>query len=149
MKIYPLILIVDDEQDFLDSLLRGLRTAGFKHLKATTDPIEAARLFKDGGDFDIVLIDICMDGIDGFELMKIIRKFSPKTGCIIITGLDEAAVTEQSLCNGACDCLVKPISKDQLIFALNHTMERMRHFDIVETYGHQQTTSRNNAIESP
>ena len=122
MKLYPHILIVDDEQDFLDSIRRGLLTSGFKHLKATTDPFEAARLFEGGSDFDIALIDFVMPGMDGIELMEISRKYCPKTECIIITGMDEDEVAAQSLLKGACGCLVKPFSKEQLVSALKYTL---------------------------
>jgi CheY-like chemotaxis protein len=59
------ILIVDDEQDFLDSARRGLLGTGFKNLKLESDPRNAAASVENGEKFDVALIDINMPWMDG------------------------------------------------------------------------------------
>lgn len=125
------IIVVDDEQDFLDSVLRGLVTAGFKSVKTEIDPLNASHLFKNGDIFDIALIDITMPGMNGIELLEVIRSCSPRTECIMVTAIDEARVAVQALRKGAYDYLVKPISKEDLISTLNRAIERKRLFDIL------------------
>jgi DNA-binding NtrC family response regulator len=126
------ILIVDDEQDFLESVRRGLITSGFKKVVTQIDPRKAADQFKNGKLFDIVLIDITMPGMNGIELLEIIRRNSPRTECIMVTAIDEARIAVQSLRKGAYDYLVKPISKEDLVSSLNRALERKRLFDLLD-----------------
>ena len=126
------ILVVDDEQDFLDSIRRGLVTSGFKNVTTETDPHRAAEMFEKGVMFDVVLIDITMPGMNGIELLEVIRSNSPRSECIMVTAVDEARVAVQSLRKGAYDYLVKPISKEDLVSSLNRALERKRLFDILD-----------------
>ena len=59
------ILVIDDERDFLESVRRGLITAGIKNVRIEADPQKAAAAFRQGQQFDIALIDITMQKIDG------------------------------------------------------------------------------------
>ncbi|MBE9545248.1 MAG: sigma-54-dependent Fis family transcriptional regulator [Proteobacteria bacterium] len=126
------ILVVDDEQDFLDSIRRGLVTSGFKNVTIETDPRRAVEMFEKGIMFDVVLIDITMPGMNGIELLEVIRSNSPRSECIMVTAVDEARVAVQSLRKGAYDYLVKPISKEDLVSSLNRALERKRLFDILD-----------------
>jgi DNA-binding NtrC family response regulator len=126
------IIVIDDEQDFLESVKRGLITSGFKNVRTETDPLKAAADFKNEEDYDIGLIDITMPGMDGIELLEIIKTHSPKTECIMITAVDEARMAVQCLRKGAYDYLVKPISKEDLVVSLKRALERKRLVDILD-----------------
>jgi DNA-binding NtrC family response regulator len=126
------ILVVDDERDFIDSVRRGLVTAGFKNVTTETDPHRATEMFTKGVMFDVVLIDITMPGMNGIELLEVIRSNSPRSECIMVTAVDEARVAVQSIRKGAYDYLVKPISKEDLVSSLNRALERKRLFDILD-----------------
>ena len=126
------ILVVDDEQDFIDSVRRGLVTSGFKNVTTETDPRRASEMFEKGIMFDVVLIDVTMPGMNGIELLEVIRSNSPRSECIMVTAVDEARVAVQSLRKGAYDYLVKPISKEDLVSSLNRALERKRLFDILD-----------------
>lgn len=126
------ILVIDDELDFLDSVRRGLITSGFKNVRTETDPLKAAADFENEEDYDICLIDITMPGMDGIELLEIIKTHSPKTECIMITAVDEARLAVQCLRKGAYDYLVKPISKEDLVVSLKRALERKRLVDILD-----------------
>jgi DNA-binding NtrC family response regulator len=126
------IIVIDDEQDFLDSMRRGLITSGFKKIQIENDPLEAAAAFKKGEIFDIALIDITMPGMDGIELLSVIRGTSPRTECIMVTAVDEVRVAIQCLRKGAYDYLVKPLSKEDLISSLNRALERKRLVDLLD-----------------
>jgi DNA-binding NtrC family response regulator len=82
--------------------------------------------------FDVVLIDITMPGMNGIELLEVIRSNSPRSECIMVTAVDEARVAVQSIRKGAYDYLVKPISKEDLVSSLNRALERKRLFDILD-----------------
>ena len=126
------IIVVDDESDFLDSVRRGLITSGFKNVHTEADPTKAAEVVESGKSFDIALIDITMPGLNGIELMQIIKNVQPRTECIMITALDEARTAVDCLKKGAYDYLVKPISKEDLISSINRALERKRLLDILD-----------------
>ena len=126
------ILAVDDEQDFLDSIRRGLFTAGFKNLHLEIDAQSAAELVAEQKTFfDVALIDISMPGMNGVELLKHIKHNTPDTQCIMITAVNDAEVAVDSLKNGAYDYLLKPITKDELITVLNRAMENKIMHDLL------------------
>jgi two-component system response regulator AtoC len=101
-----LIMIVDDEVDFLDSLRRGLVTSGFANVKTESDPLKAKDFFERGEAVDVALIDINMPGISGIQLLEFIKNYSPETECIMVTALNEARVAVECLKKGAYDYLV-------------------------------------------
>ena len=109
------------------------------------DPCRAAEQFENGKVFDVALIDITMPGMDGIELLEVIRNTSPRTECIMVTAIDEARVAVQSLRKGAYDYLVKPISKEDLVASLNRALERKRLFDILDLGKAQRVPRLQNA----
>jgi len=126
------IIVIDDEQDFLESVRRGLITSGFTNVTTEKDPIKAASLFKNRDDIDIALIDITMPGMDGLELLQAIKTVNPRTECIMVTAVDEARAAVECLRKGAYDYLVKPISKEDLILSINRALERKKLVDILD-----------------
>jgi len=126
------LIVIDDEQDFLDSIRRGLITSGFTNVNTEKDPLKAASYFYNDEDFDIALIDINMSGMDGLALLKEIKSASPRTECIMVTAVDEARAAVECLRRGAYDYLVKPISKEDLILSVNRALERKRLVEILD-----------------
>ncbi|MCK5268401.1 MAG: response regulator, partial [Spirochaetes bacterium] len=126
------IIVIDDEQDFLESIRRGLITSGFTNVTIEKDPIRAASFFNKKADFDIALIDITMPGMDGVELLQAIKTASPRTECIMVTAVDEARAAVECLRRGAYDYMVKPISKEDLILSVNRALERKKLIDILD-----------------
>ena len=131
-KMENRILVVDDERDFLESVNRGLITAGYKNVVIEADPRKTVTDFEQGEQFDIALIDITMPEIDGIELLEIIKGTSPATECIMVTAVDEARTAIQCLKKGAYDYLVKPISKEDLVSSVNRAFERKRLLEILD-----------------
>ena len=125
-------IVIDDERDFLESVRRGLITAGIKNVRIEADPQKAAAAFKQGQQFDIALIDITMPEMDGIGLLEIIKNNSPATECIMVTAVDEARTAIQCLKKGAYDYLVKPISKEDLVSSVNRASERKRLIEILD-----------------
>lgn len=127
------ILAVDDDQDFLDSIKRALLSAGFRHPILEKSPETAASFF-DGDviDIDVAFIDITMPGMSGEDLLEVIRRKNPDTECIMLTAINDASTAVRCLKKGAYDYLVKPISPDNLIGALNRTLERKRLLGLIE-----------------
>ena len=126
------VLVVDDERDFLESIRRGLCTAGYRDVCLKSDPREAAAIFERGETCDIALIDMTMPGLSGIELLQIIKTHSPSTECIMITAVNEASVAVECIKLGAYDYLVKPVSRDDLILKLRNAQEKKRLLDVLE-----------------
>lgn len=123
------IVLIDDEPLFLDSIRRGLNLCGFKNVRSEQNPNKAAALFKKGRSFDVALIDLNMPEINGIELLDVIKNTSPSTECLMLTGTNEARIAVKCLKKGACDYLVKPISRDNLNIAVQRALERKQILD--------------------
>jgi len=133
------ILAVDDEQDFLDSIRRGLLTAGFRNVFLESNAKKAAALFERKETFvDVALIDITMPGMNGVDLLEYIKQNSPETECIMITAVNDAEVAVECLKKGAYDYLVKPISRDDLIAKLHRALEKKVLLDLLSNYKNKE-----------
>jgi DNA-binding NtrC family response regulator len=127
-----LIMIVDDEVDFLDTLRRGLVTSGFGNVKTESDPFKVRDFFERGETVDVALIDINMPGLSGIQLLEFIKGCSPDTECIMVSALNEARVAVECLKKGAYDYLVKPVSRDDLILSVKRALEKVKLLKIVD-----------------
>jgi two-component system, OmpR family, response regulator ChvI len=83
---YRIILIVDDEPDITSSLKMGLEYNGFE-VHTFNDPIEALSNFK-AGSYDLVLLDIKMPKMNGFELCKEIKKEDEKVKICFLSAFE-------------------------------------------------------------
>ncbi len=124
------ILLVDDEQDFLESLERGLLISGFQNIRAESDPRKAAVLFQQGEPVDIALIDITMPGMSGIELLEIIKSCSPATECIMVTSADDVSMAVSCMKKGAFDYRVKPLGMEELMVVIFRALERKNLLEI-------------------
>ncbi len=124
------ILLVDDETDFLESLVRGLYISGFQNVRAESNPQKAAAFFQNGESFDVALIDITMPGMTGIELLDIVRSSSPTTECIMVTAVDEASLAVSCMKKGAFDYLVKPLDMEELFVVILKALERKNLLEI-------------------
>jgi DNA-binding NtrC family response regulator len=131
------IIVIDDEQDFLDSMKRGFFTAGFRNLKLVVDPLEALDIINNETiPFDLALIDITMPGIDGVKLLEKIKTVSPETECIMVTAVNEAKTAVNCLQAGAYDYLVKPITREDLLATAKRALEKRKLFKLLEVTKH-------------
>ena len=82
------ILLVDDEQDIVNSVRRWLEADGFK-VYGFTDPLQALEYFQNNSNnIDLVLSDVRMRKLDGYELVKKIKTIQPETKVVIMTALE-------------------------------------------------------------
>lgn len=121
----PLILIVDDEPDIVEAVEDLLELEGYRCL-TTTDPVVAVDLIRDRADLDLVLTDVRMPGLDGFELARSLkqgRAASRDLGLVFMTGhagMDEAI---EALRIGADDFLTKPFAPERLVHTIGRAVE--------------------------
>ena len=109
------ILIVDDEKMIREGIKNGMawKKLGIDSAVATgTGKGAISELRKE--KYDIVLTDICMEGMSGLELVSEIRKIQPEARIIIMTAYDRFDFAQQSLRLHVNDFLLKPIDEDVL-----------------------------------
>lgn len=117
------ILLVDDTPDTLDSFAALLQLEGAE--VATAGSGEKALQLAREGTFDLVLSDIAMPGMDGYELIRRLREIEPmrSVAAVALTGFGRAADEQHALAAGFDAHLAKPVSLEALI----PTVRRLRH----------------------
>jgi len=117
------ILIVDDEQDMLDLLKRSLEPDLDCRVTTATSGEEALkRLAKDA--FDLVLADIKMPGMDGLELLEIVKRNNPQQTVVMMTAFGQIDTAVNAMRSGAYDFITKPFEHDALVLRLEKALER-------------------------
>jgi len=120
------IIVIDDEQDFLDSMKRCLLQAGIKNIRLIVDPREAVDAIHNGEVFDLALIDINMPGLDGKKVLKAIKEKTPHTVCLMVTGVNEVKSAVECMKLGAVDYLQKPFTPDEFLSVIRPILEGTR-----------------------
>ncbi len=121
----PSFLVVDDEPDFLDSVVRMLRVAGYGQITPVSDPTLVSGLLDDHS-FDLAFLDVTMPGLNGIEVLKIIKEHSPSTACVMVTADESVPMVVEAMREGAFDYVLKPLHPDQLLHALERALARDR-----------------------
>jgi PAS domain S-box-containing protein len=120
------ILVVDDEESIRFTFQSFLNKAGYQTSTAVgySDSVTAIA----ESDPDVIYIDIILDGRSGIDLLKHVKKSSPNTEVIIITGAPTVESASDALRLGALDYIVKPVRRDALVRsaarALDHKILR-------------------------
>jgi DNA-binding NtrC family response regulator len=116
------ILIVDDEQDILDTLPEVLNKWGHKTFVAHNG-VEALQVFQDQ-TLDFVITDIKMPEMDGMELLHKIMDIDKQCMVIFLTGYPSLDSAISAMRSGAYDYLVKPVIIDELKLRIERGLER-------------------------
>jgi two-component system OmpR family response regulator len=115
------VLIVEDEPDLLGSLLQAVREDGYA-ADGASDGEEG--LYKaENYEYDAVLLDIMLPGIDGWEVLRRLRK-SKKTPVLMLTARDAVRDRVKGLDTGADDYVVKPFDIDEVLARLRALIRR-------------------------
>lgn len=141
------ILVVDDEPDNLLILSTQLREAGYQAVTAIADPFAAVPIFA-SGNFDLVLLDIMMPGLDGFATMAQMQAKGPSKNCpiLILTARQDEKTRLRALREGARDFLTKPFLEEELLcrvgnlLAMHLAQRRLAAFNLsLKETVHQRT----------
>lgn len=117
----PVIAVVDDDPRLLESLEELLDSAGF----ATRSFSSASDLLDQGlSDVDILITDIGMPGMNGFELRDLVKARRPKLPVFLITGRHEIA--DQSRAQGISGFFRKPFDAPALLLAITDALNKSR-----------------------
>ena len=115
------VLVVEDEPDLLESLLKALREDGYAADGAAEgeDGLYKAQNY----EYDAVVLDIMLPRIDGWELLRTLRK-TKKTPVLMLTARDAVPDRVRGLNTGADDYLVKPFDLSELLARLRALIRR-------------------------
>ncbi len=121
MKSNPKILVVDDEEIIRYSLRRVLKEAGYDGVTAANgqEALDKMSQLK----IKLVLLDIKMPGLDGFQVLDLIRK-SSNVPVIMLTALKEVTTVRDSLALGADDYIRKPFKTRELLARIQAKLRR-------------------------
>ena len=101
------ILIIDDERPIRETLEMFLREKGYD--VATSESGEAGLKLIRKNQPDIVILDLRLPGIDGIEVLRIIKQLTPRSMVVVITAYHDKEIYDQAESLGACGYIVKPI----------------------------------------
>lgn len=114
------VLLVDDEQDFLDIMKERLSSRGME-VSTETSPEEALKRIE-SELFDALILDLQMPGIDGLEALKRAKKLRPELQVILLTGHASIEKGVEAIKLGAMDFVEKPADLE----ALSEKIKRAR-----------------------
>jgi two-component system copper resistance phosphate regulon response regulator CusR len=126
------VLIVEDEQQVSSFIKQGLEEQSFE-VDIAYDGNIGERLAL-SRDYDVVLLDIVIPGINGFELCKILKKEKPATPILMLTTLGTTADKVTGFNHGADDYLLKPFAFEELTARLKALARRPSM--VATTYSH-------------
>ena len=107
------ILVIDDEKSIRNTLQEVLEYESHK-VDLATNGVEGLEFFEKG-DYDIVLCDIKMPGINGVEAFKQIKKINPKMVSVMMTAYAVQHLIQEALDEGAYACISKPFDMEKIM----------------------------------
>jgi len=121
---HPYLLLVDDEQEFLEALAFRLESRGIPCLTASRG--EDAVPLLDKQELEIVLLDLNMPGMSGLDLLQYIKKHRSDIEVLLLTGESVLATAARGMRRGASDYLLKPVDMPALLDSIAKAKVRVR-----------------------
>jgi signal transduction histidine kinase len=122
----PHLLIVDDDPALLQALPHTISLRLPEAKVDTSNSAQRALELTRAHDYDTIVSDIKMPGMDGLELLAKIHELRPETLTLLITGHGDHDLAIQALRGGAYDYLLKPIDRDYFVAALDRALQTRR-----------------------
>jgi DNA-binding response OmpR family regulator len=134
------ILVVDDDSSCRDIAARLLRTQGYE--TRTADGGETCLEIVAREPIDLILLDVMMPGMDGFDVCSVLRERGHRIPVILLTAKDDTDTRLEGIHQGVSEFLTKPINRHELfarVRAQLHILELGRQLEQVE---HRLETAR-------
>jgi DNA-binding NtrC family response regulator len=116
------ILVVDDESVIREALTRILEGDGFTVQTAKNG--HAAIELLQQNEFDLIITDLKMPGMSGFEVLSAVKTLQPSAPVIMITGFATVETAVEAMKNGTVDYLVKPFTPEQILEKVHRALEQ-------------------------
>ena len=118
------LLIVDDEKGFVNVIANRLGKRGIDTTKALSGT-EAIQILRKK-DFDVAVLDLKMEDMDGIEVLKIFKKMVPEMPVIMLTGHGSERAAREGIEQGAFDYLSKPCELQDLVRKIREAISKGR-----------------------
>jgi len=116
------ILVVDDETLAVEMMEKLLSSDGYEVEAAFSGKFALAKLHL--RDFDLVIVDINMPGMDGIELIRRIRELKPNQRIVVATGFPSQRTAQQAFKLGTLDYIAKPFPDKRLLEVVEHALRK-------------------------
>ncbi len=118
------LLLIDDEKGFVEVMSKRLSKRNIEVRKAFsgTEGIQALR----GEDFDVAVLDLKMEDMDGLEVLKIFKAMVPQMPVIMLTGHGSEEAARKGIRLGAFDYLTKPCELEELVQKIHEAVGARR-----------------------
>lgn len=110
------VLLVDDEMGFVEVLQKRLNKRGV-NVEIAFSGSEAIRKLR-SSEFNVAVLDLKMEDMDGIDVLKIFKKMDPEMPVIILTGHGSEQAAVEGIQQGACFYLIKPCEFNELLEAI-------------------------------
>jgi DNA-binding NtrC family response regulator len=107
------LLLVDDEEGYVDVLSKRMTKRSMRVTTAVSGAEAIQALRKE--DFDVAVVDLKMEDMDGIEVLKVLKKMEPELSVIMLTGHGSEKAAREGIEFGAFDYLTKPCDLDDLV----------------------------------
>jgi DNA-binding NtrC family response regulator len=118
------LLMVDDERGFVEVLSKRMSRRNIRVVSALSGS-EAIQTLRDQR-FDVAVLDLKMEDMDGIEVLKIFKKMDPPMPVIMLTGHGSEQAARDGMSQGAFDYLTKPCDLEELIAKVQEAVSRRR-----------------------
>ncbi len=116
------LLLVDDEKGFVDVLTKRLAKRNIITTQAFSGSEGIRRLRQ--ADFDVAVLDLKLEDMDGIEILKIFKKMDPHLPVIMLTGHGSEQASREGIRHGAFDYLTKPHELSELVAKIVAAVDR-------------------------
>jgi signal transduction histidine kinase len=124
MEDHPIILLIEDEPQLRDNLQLLLQSAGYQ-ITTAANGVQGIQQIREQA-FDLVITDLVLPGMDGFQVMDYLRGHNPETVVVAITGYVSTESAIRALRKGAYDYLAKPLDVDLMYRVVARALEKVR-----------------------
>jgi YesN/AraC family two-component response regulator len=133
MRVHK-ILLVDDEEIILKAMKKDFEQQGYEVMTASGG--EEALEINKSQQFDMIITDLNMHGMDGIKVLAEVKKQTPDIGSIILTGYGDMSTAIEALRLGADDYLLKPCDSEELQLRTSRCLENREAHIKVKFYEH-------------
>jgi DNA-binding response OmpR family regulator len=118
------LLLVDDEKGFADIIAKRMSKRDIDVIKAYSgaEALQAIRK----ADFDVAVLDLKMEDMDGIEILKIFKKMDPDLAVIMLTGHGSEEAAKDGIKFGAFDYLTKPCDLEELLAKIREAYQQAK-----------------------
>ena len=116
------ILVVDNNRQLTDTIVEMLTRCGYS-ASGAYGGMEGIKRFQEG-DFQLVVTDLKMPGVDGMDLLKAVKGIDGRVPVVIITGYGTVKKAVEAIKTGAYDFIEKPVEREKLEIVVARALER-------------------------